>query len=266
MVQLAWAGYQFRLRCPTALVRAVLAGLEPSYAHPALPADDLLPLLLQLAAGDWPVEVAAAAPGGSLPDAVAVTLHAAGQDWPGELAGELSRWPEQFNLPAALPLSAAIRFGVTRLPIATVASLQEGDAVLMQTGGDRVEGRFVVAESWLAGAAQTVHGWRLSEAPRPASKQFGGRLGGDWLMTGDDGEDAAARPEDIAITLTFDVGRTEVTVGELARLGAGSILELGRGPDELVEIRANGRRIGRGELVEIDGAVGVRIIRLFDAG
>ena len=265
LVQFAWARHALRLRCPVALLRVVLTGLEPGYAHGPLPADDLLPLLLQLAAEPWPVEVQSTAAAQSLPGALPVSLHFAGQDWPAELAGELSFWPEQTTLPEplrALPLPAAIRFGVTRLAAATVASLQEGDAVLMQTGGERMAGRLVVSESWLAAATRTGHGWRLSEAPRPAPQQEG-----EWLMAGEDGEDAAAaRPEDIPVALTFDVGRTQVTVGELARLGPGCVLELGRGAAELVEIRANGRRIGRGELVDIDGAVGVRIIRLFDAG
>ena len=264
VVQLAWAGHPLRLRCPAALVQGVLAGLDPGYAHQALPAIDLLPLLLQLAAGSWPVEVVSVAPGEALPDSVAVMLHVTGQDWPGELAGALSLWPEQASLPPllrALPLPAALRFGVTRLPVATAASLREGDAVLMQTGGVRGAGRLVAAESWLAAAAQTGHGWRLSEAPRPARRQDG-----EWLMAGEGSDKTAARPDDIPVTLTFDVGRTEVTVAELARLASGSVLELGRGAAELVEIRANGRRIGRGELVDIDGTVGVRITGLFDAG
>ncbi len=264
VVQLAWAGHALRLRCPAALVRAVLGGLDPGYARGALPAFDLLPLLLQLAAGSWPVEVVSVAPGGVLEECVAVTLRLAGRDWPGELAGALDVLPKQAGLPQplrALPLAAAIRFGVTRLPVAIAASLREGDAVLMQTGGERGVGRLVVAESWLAAAAQTGHGWRLSQAPRPARGQDG-----EWLMTGEEGDEAAARAQDIPVTLTFDVGRTEVTVDELARLAPGCVLELGRGAAELVEIRANGRRIGRGELVDIDGAVGVRITGLFDGG
>lgn len=269
VVRLAWAGHDVRLRCPAALVRTVLAGLEPGYAHRALPAHDLLPLLLQLAAGSWPAEVVAVGPGKRLPDAVAVTLRVAGRDWPGELAGASSLWPEQSGLPAglrALPLPVALRLGVTRLPAATAMSLQEGDTVLMQTGGDRMAGRLVLAESWLAAATRTGHGWRLSEAPRPSGQEGEWLQDGEWPMTGEDGDGAVARPEDIPVALTFDVGRTEIMVGDLARLAPGSVLQLGRTAAELVEIRANGRRIGRGELVDIDGVVGVRIIRLFDAG
>ncbi len=76
----------------------------------------------------------------------------------------------------------------------------------------------------------------------------------------------AADPDAIPITLTFEVGRLEVTLGELRRLGPGSVLQLGRGAGELVTIAAHGRTIGRGELVEVEGAVAVRIVRLFDHG
>ena len=76
----------------------------------------------------------------------------------------------------------------------------------------------------------------------------------------------AADPDDIPVALSFEVGRLTMPLGQLRRLGPGSVIELHRSRQELVEIAAHGRSIGQGELVEIEGAVGVRIVRLFDHG
>jgi type III secretion protein Q len=67
----------------------------------------------------------------------------------------------------------------------------------------------------------------------------------------------------ISINLSFDVGERHIRLGDLRGLQAGEIFDLDR---PLVEghvcIRANGGVVGWGELVDIDGRVGVRILRL----
>ena len=73
----------------------------------------------------------------------------------------------------------------------------------------------------------------------------------------------AADPDELPVLLTFEVGRLAIELGQLRRFGPGSVIELPR-RHPLVEIAAHGRRVGEGELVEVDGAVGVRITRLFD--
>ncbi len=266
LVSLEFAGRSILLRCPAEALSIVLRALDPAFTNKALPSDDLLALLLQLAAEPWPVEVRLVSPDqGKLADAHALLLHEGGRTWPAELSGDVSAWPKALGLsPTALALAlpAAIRLGATRLAASMVASLAKGDVVLIGTWDNSHQAaRLVVADSWLAEVARTGDAWQLTQAPHPAA--MGEK---DWLMAEEEGGTGAARPEDIPVVLAFEVGRTEVTVGDISRLGPGSILELGRGPAELVEIQANGRRIGRGELVEIDGAVGVRIVRLFDAG
>jgi flagellar motor switch protein FliN len=55
-------------------------------------------------------------------------------------------------------------------------------------------------------------------------------------------------------------GKTTLTLKELAALKTGTLLPLNELCDELVEIYVNGMRIGRGEIVSIDGKFGVKII------
>ena len=66
----------------------------------------------------------------------------------------------------------------------------------------------------------------------------------------------------ITIRLTFDLGEREIPLGELRRISAGYVFEMGRDVRQAVTIRANGRSIGEGELVEIDGLTGVSVLRL----
>lgn len=68
--------------------------------------------------------------------------------------------------------------------------------------------------------------------------------------------------DDIPVRLTFDVGQRAMTLAELRTLQEGYLFNLGREPRSAVCIRANGRPIGEGELVDIEGRIGVSIVRL----
>jgi type III secretion protein Q len=66
--------------------------------------------------------------------------------------------------------------------------------------------------------------------------------------------------DDLPVRLVFEVGRVELSLGELQRLAPGAVVPLGRPPDEPLDIMANGRRLGRGALVQIGDSLGVRIV------
>nr|MBF0685030.1 type III secretion system cytoplasmic ring protein SctQ [Pseudomonas sp.] len=67
----------------------------------------------------------------------------------------------------------------------------------------------------------------------------------------------------IPVRLTFDLGERLLTLGELRRLQPGETFDLHRPlADGPVMVRANGALIGTGELVEIDGRIGVALSTL----
>lgn len=81
----------------------------------------------------------------------------------------------------------------------------------------------------------------------------------------DDDIDVDAEPpslDALPVTLTFDVGQRQMTVAQAFDLAAGTVLDLGRPLARAVSIRSAGVRIGEGELVEIDGRIGVSITRI----
>ncbi len=72
-------------------------------------------------------------------------------------------------------------------------------------------------------------------------------------------EDAAT---DLPIDLAVVVGEVRLSARAVLGLAPGQVLTLGAPVGAAVELRAAGRSIGRGELVEVDGEVGVRVLSL----
>ncbi|AAC07462.1 flagellar motor switch protein FliN [Aquifex aeolicus] len=64
---------------------------------------------------------------------------------------------------------------------------------------------------------------------------------------------------DIPVEVEVVVGRANKTLGELLAMGIGSVIEIDREPKDLVDIKVNGKLIAKGELVIIDGKIGVKI-------
>lgn len=75
---------------------------------------------------------------------------------------------------------------------------------------------------------------------------------------------AMALPEG-HVELTVTVGSVRMTLRELAALSVGSVVPLARPLSGPFELCANGQVIGGGELINIDGELGVRVIRIDDA-
>ncbi len=68
--------------------------------------------------------------------------------------------------------------------------------------------------------------------------------------------------QDLPIRVSFDLGHTTLSLGKIQSLQAGEVIALARTVDDFVTIRANGSAIGTGQLVDIDGRLGVTISRL----
>lgn len=64
---------------------------------------------------------------------------------------------------------------------------------------------------------------------------------------------------DVPVRVTVQIGRSRLTLGELVRLGPGSLIPLDREAHEPADILINGKVVARGEVVTIDSAYGVRI-------
>jgi type III secretion protein Q len=71
-----------------------------------------------------------------------------------------------------------------------------------------------------------------------------------------------AAVEELPLSIVFDLGTVELSLAELKALVPGQVIDLARAPGNAVRVTVNGRRIGAGEIVEIEGRLGVRITEL----
>lgn len=68
---------------------------------------------------------------------------------------------------------------------------------------------------------------------------------------------------DIPVVVRVEIGEATMTAREWAALCPGDVVTLGRRAGELVVLRAGGVPVARGELVTVDGEVGVRVVERF---
>jgi len=64
---------------------------------------------------------------------------------------------------------------------------------------------------------------------------------------------------DIPVTLSMEVGRTEVPIQDLLALNRGSVVELDRMAGEPMDVLINGTLIAHGEVVVVNDKFGIRL-------
>lgn len=64
---------------------------------------------------------------------------------------------------------------------------------------------------------------------------------------------------DIGVTLSLEVGTTQIPVRELLKLAPGSVVPLKRAAGEPFDVKVNGRSVARGEVVTSNERYAVRL-------
>lgn len=65
---------------------------------------------------------------------------------------------------------------------------------------------------------------------------------------------------DIPLRLSVEVGSTSLKLSELLDLAEGSVVELDRQANELLDILVNGTLVAKGEVVTVNGRFGIRVV------
>lgn len=192
------------------------------------------------------------------------------------LAGLLAkRAPRAGASNAAWPLRLPAEIGCTHVTAQELATLAPGDVVLLAV--NHVADQRVL---WLS--ADGRHGLRV-QLPAPASSDSSPDTPAQapqtappallvthaWsaLMPNPEsttGEPAAADAalttlDALPVRLSFDLGDVSLTLEQARTLQPGQTIELARPLAGGVRIRANGALIGEGDLVDIDGQLGVSV-------
>jgi type III secretion protein Q len=196
---------------------------------------------------------------------VGVQTDEVGLEW---LSARLGRLPGKRRRSLdRLPVVGQIDIGRMRLTSAEMRTLSPLDILLPETDGDAskggirirfcdpltLTGRLTSPNQVLITTIQTAKE-ELSlmppsdtEAPRRATKNH-------------------LPVSEVPVTLVFEIGQARLTMGELGQLQPGFTFQLDKAVerDRPVTIKANGMPVGRGEIVQIDDRLGIRIRSLSD--
>ena len=172
---------------------------------------------------------------------------------------ELENWQQ-------LPVPIAIRLAGPQLRSADWRALRPGDVIVLGTRGRMpLPQAYASDRRWpLIGSAE---GWRIDGASQPVSVFQESSAMNDNEVNAETGDASGAETaaphaaHNLPVSLEFDLGRVQMSVGELSTLQPGYVFAL---PAHLeganVTIRANGRVTGRGEMVAVGDTIGVRLL------
>lgn len=166
----------------------------------------------------------------------------------------------QAALDEHLPLRLRVEVGCTHLTAAELARLVPGDTVML-------------GHSWIDQGAGLWLGWDalgVRVVWEDDHLRVTHLLNSRGLSMPTDDHPTPAGDElheldKVPLLLTFDLGERMLSLGDLRALQVGQVLEMGRPLSQAVSVRVNGALIGSGELVDIDGQLGVMLVSLGSA-
>ena len=175
----------------------------------------------------------------------------------------------------ALPFELALQAGVAKLTPAELKSIEVGDVVVLDeadlsvSDDGALSGRCGLAApgSPRRGDCQLTDdgAFRIVEldpleAVMSEPKDTESKAPDEDVVTEDRTADLAdALAEDVELTLAAELGRLRLSLAHASGYEVGSVIRLGKPVGAEVDLTLAGRLVGRGELLNIDGELGVRV-------
>ena len=78
------------------------------------------------------------------------------------------------------------------------------------------------------------------------------------------GDPTLASLMDVTVPMSIELGRTQISIDERAKLGRGSVVQLGRRAGEPIDLYVAGRLFAQGEVVVLGDQFGVRITKILN--
>ena len=189
-------------------------------------------------------------------------------------------------------VSLRLLIGETQVAASDLAELEQGDVLLVERSFMRwqegkIKGRASLSfgddtAARIVGLIETTHALkREASADENETNEtnisltienFGGarlppateRLSMENAADKTEGQsgESAFSLEDLLMTVHVQLAARRITLDELSRLRKGQILDLNCRATDPVDLIADGKRLARGELVDIEGRLGVRITQI----
>jgi type III secretion protein Q len=164
-----------------------------------------------------------------------------------------------------LQTNVSLRVGWTEITLEDLEAIGEGDGIILDSDElSRQKMMAVVAEHFAQSveirARELVLEGPLLFRPQDNTRKF--------FMADENNEQSSRnRPmesdiQGLPIRLIFELGRVDVPLSELENMNTGYVFDLARQPTRAVDILANGRKIGNGEVVRIGESLGIRVVNI----
>jgi type III secretion protein Q len=157
-----------------------------------------------------------------------------------------------------LPIPVCLRVAAANLAAGEIERLSPDDVVLVDASCE--PGHAVIAvigERFVAPVALAPEGYRFAAHPIP-----GATSSWAWSMPTDAmaaAWEADAETDNRPLHVLFEIGRFEMPASKVKQLAPNALLPLRPPHDQTVDIVVDGRRIGRGTLMQIGNRTGVRV-------
>jgi len=167
--------------------------------------------------------------------------------------------------PIDLPLALRVRVGAAVMSLAEIGGIEPGDIILPDDLARQPDGAVaVIGEHLVAPVELTAGGFRFG-----ARIRRGRGSSWEWSLnpqTSPTFRGASGGIDNMPVRVMFEAGGLDLDLKGVQKLMPGTIMPLApTGAGEL-DIVVNGHRIGRGSLVQLGQATGVRVTRLFGRG
>ncbi len=121
-----------------------------------------------------------------------------------------------------------------------------------------------LADEWAA-ALEAQEESDSEAAPAAASAQFQ-ELEADASSSNEsEGDVQLDAILDVPVTISMEIGRTQIAIRNLLQLNQGSVVELDRLAGEPMDVLVNGTLIAKGEVVVVNEKFGVRLTDIISA-
>lgn len=164
-------------------------------------------------------------------------------------ARSINKSSSDISIWSDIPVPIQFVVGWTDLPVTNFKNIEKYDVILFDECLIYNENNFYIKIGRRNAIEAHIEGKKISVLSSL-----------EKIMLEDEMQISENQIDEIDIRLTFDLGERTLSLAELRLLSPGYIFDLGRDLRKSVFIRANGKIIGEGELVDIDGQTGVSVL------
>ncbi|NVK57432.1 MAG: type III secretion system cytoplasmic ring protein SctQ [Alteromonadaceae bacterium] len=181
-----------------------------------------------------------------------------------EISSLMGLFPRQQRQAEQLPVKVDLRIGRLCLKPTVLCQLEPGDVLVPELMQARAILHFNNVPCWYAETNEThitlIKPWKYNMNDTSSSPA-------DLATTSsDDADIGSVDISQLPITLHFSLPMQTMSVAQAQQLAVGHTMPFESGAQQNVAIEVHGQGVGRGELVNIEGRLGIRITQWSDHG